>query len=105
MFMCSGQLFSQGESASSSHTPAGQRRETNMVFKLLAEVPHGGEHRIGRRLSKAAERAVANVTAQLVQGFQMLRRARAFGNAVQDAQTLVQANSARNAFAAGLRVA
>ena len=44
----------------------------DVVFELLAEVPHGGEHRVGRGLAQAAQRAVADVAAQLVQGFQVL---------------------------------
>ena len=39
----------------------------NVIFELLAEVPHRGEHGVGRGLSQTAERAVANVAAQFVQ--------------------------------------
>ena len=38
MFMCSGQEFSQGESARSSHTPARQRLRDDVVLELVAEV-------------------------------------------------------------------
>ena len=72
MFMCSGQLFSQGESASSSHTPARQRWRADVVLELMAEMPHGGEHRIGRRLPQAAQRGIADHAAQLVQRVQVL---------------------------------
>ena len=79
MFMCSGQLFSQGESASSSQTPARQRLRADVVLELVAEVPHGGEQRVGRALAQAAQRGVADHAAHFVQlvevGF--LGRARA----------------------------
>ena len=76
----------------------------DVVFELLAEVPHGGQHRVGRRLAQAAQRAVADVAAQLVQPLQVVHAARALGDAVQDAQTLVQSDAAGNAFAARLGV-
>ncbi len=49
----------------------------DVVFELLAEVPHGGQHRIRRRLSQPAQRAVADVAAQLVQRLHVLHAARA----------------------------
>ena len=76
----------------------------DVVFELVAEVPHGGEHRVGRGLAQAAQRGVADHAAQLVQPVEV-----GFGGAparerVQDAQRLVQAHAAGNALAAGLRV-
>ena len=96
-------VFAGRERQFLAHAGRAAPRE-NVIFKLVAEVPHGGEHRIGRRLSQAAERAVANVAAQFVQEFEMMRRARAFGDAIQNAQALVQADAAGDAFAARFRV-
>ncbi len=55
MFMCSGQLFSQGESARSWQTPGAAAMGAQMILKFVMEVPHGGEHRIGRRLPQPAQ--------------------------------------------------
>ena len=73
MFMCSGQLFSQGESASSSHTPARQRVRHDVVFEFVAEMSQGRQNRIRRSLSQTAQRAFANVAAQFIQKFKMMR--------------------------------
>ena len=74
MFMCSGQLFSQGESARSSQTPARQRLGADVVLELVAEMAHGGEQRIGRALPQAAQRGVADHAAHFVQAVQIRSR-------------------------------
>ncbi len=105
MFMCSGQLFSQGESARSSQTPARQRLRADVVLELVPEVPHGGQHRVGRGLPEAAQRRVADHAAQLVQscrGPPPLPSPSV--NAFRMLQRLVEAHAAGDALAAGLRV-
>ena len=74
----------------------------NVVLELGAEVAQRGQHRIRRRLSQAAQRALAYVTAQLIKQLQVMHRARAFGHAIQNPQGLIQSHPARNAFAARL---
>ena len=104
MFMCSGQLFSHGDSARSSHTPARQRfatmwssnswRKCRIVvstgFGAVCPSPHSEHSRM--------------YAAQFVEHFQVRLRARAFRDSVQDAQRLVQSHAARNALAARLGV-
>ena len=46
----------------------------DVVFVLIAEVAHGGEHGIGRGLAEAAERALADVAAEFVEQCQVVRR-------------------------------
>ena len=102
--MCSGQLFSQGESARSSQTPARQRwarmwssnscRKWRMVVSTgLGAVwprPHREVSRIMRPSSSSRSRSSFG--------------ALAVGELVQDAQGLVQADAAGDAFAAGFGV-
>ena len=76
----------------------------NMVFVFVAEVADGGEHGIGRGLAERAERAVADHAAQLVEKIEVLRGAAAGGDGVEDAQGLVEADAAGDAFAARLGV-
>ena len=104
MFMCSGQLFSQGESARSSHTPGAAALGADVVLELVAEVPHRGQQRIGRGLSQAAERGVADHAAHFVQPVEIGLGGAPARERVQDAQRLVQAHAAGNALAAGFRV-
>ena len=73
-----------------------------MVFKLMAEMPHGGEHRIGRRLPQPAQGGIANHAPQLVQRVQILFRPLPLGELVEDAEGLVQSHAAGYALAAGL---
>jgi hypothetical protein len=70
----------------------------NMVLKFIAEVSQRCQHRIRRRLPQPAQRALADVAAQLVQQLQVLRSARSFGHAIQDAQAFVQSHAEGNAF-------
>ena len=76
----------------------------NVVFVLVAEVANGGEHGVGRGLAEGAERTVANHAAKLIEKIEMLRCAAAGGDGVENAQGLVEADAARDAFAAGLGV-
>ena len=39
----------------------------DVIFELIAEVPHRCQHRVRRRLAQPAQRALADVAAQLVQ--------------------------------------
>ena len=73
MFMCSGQLFSQGESASSSHTPARHRwarmwssnswRKCRMVVSsglgAVCPSPHNEVSRIMRPISSRWSRSAS----------------------------------------------
>ena len=67
MFMCSGQLFSQGESARSSQTPARQRWARMWSSNSWRKCRMVVSTRIGRRLAQAAQRGVADHAAQFVQ--------------------------------------
>ena len=79
MFMCSGQLFSQGESARSSQTPARQRLarmwSSNSWRKWRMVVSSG----LGARLAQAAERGVADHAAHFVQAVEIAARGRGRG--------------------------
>ena len=76
----------------------------DVVLELVTEMPQRGQYRIGRGLAQSAQRAIANVAAEFVEEVEVLRRARAFGDAVQNAQRFVQSNAAGNALAAGFGV-
>ena len=101
MFMCSGQLFSQGDSARSWQTPARQRLASNVVLELVVEMPQGGQERVGRRLSEPAERRVADHPPEFVEVGEILLAPLALGDAGEDAQRLVQPDPAGRALAAG----
>ena len=76
----------------------------DVVFVLLAEVANGGEHGIGRGLTEAAERALADHAAEFVEKVQVLGGAVALGDGVENAERLVEAHAAGDAFAAGFGV-
>ena len=103
MFMRSGQLFSHGESASSWQTPGPAAVRDDVVFVLLAEMAQGGEHRIGRRLAQAAQRALANHAAELIQHGQVVACApRPSVTRFRMRSALFKSHAARHAFAARL---
>ena len=77
----------------------------DVVFVLLAEVAHGGEHGIGRRLAEPAERTLADHAAQLVEQVQVLARFRCpWVMAFRMRSALFEPHAAGHALAAGLGV-
>src|SRR5271157_3460207 len=75
-----------------------------VVLVLIAEVADGSEHGIGSRLAQRAKRRLANHAAQLIQQAHLLAGSAPVGDRIEYAQCLVEAYSAWNALAAGLRV-
>ena len=76
----------------------------DVVLELVAEVAQGREHRVRRALAEPAERRVADHPAQLVERLEVLVGRLAVREAVEDPQRLVEADPARDALAAALRV-
>ena len=76
MFMRSGQLFSQGESASSWQTPARQRWATMWSSYSSRKWRMVVSTGLGADWPSAAKRALADHAAQLVEQVQLLRACR-----------------------------
>ena len=76
----------------------------NVIFEFVPEMAHGGEHGIGRALAQAAQGSIADHAAHFVQAVEIGGGGVAVGEGVQNAQRLIQADAAGDAFAAGFRV-
>ena len=76
----------------------------DVILEFVAEMTQGGEDGIRRGLAKSTKRAFTNVAAEFVEKLEVMHGARAFGDAVENAQRFVETDTARNTFSAGLGV-
>ena len=105
MFMCSGQLFSHGESARSSHTPARQRLARMWSSNSWRKCRMRGQHRSSARVWPSPQSEVSRIIRPSSSSrSRSASRPSPLVMRVQDAQRLVQPHAARHALAAGFRV-
>ena len=71
-------------------------------LELVAEVADGGEHRVGRGLAEAAERAILDGVAELLELLDIALLAPAVNDSVEDLEQALVADTAGNALAAAL---
>src|ERR1035438_4756622 len=76
----------------------------DVVFILLTEVANGGEHRIGGGLPEAAERTLADHSAQFIEEGHVIGDSTPIRDGIEYAERLVEPDPAWDAFAAGLGV-
>ena len=69
---------------------------------LFAEVAQGGEHGVGRAAAQLAQRTLDDVVAELLEQLDVVHRAQALGDALEDLEHPLRADAAGHALAAAL---
>ena len=73
-----------------------------MGLIFLSEIPEGSQNRVGGRFSQTAKGSCLDVFTECFQNFQIALTALPLGDANQDFEQMMGADSAEGAFAAGL---